>query len=105
MALAVALAGAAQRDALVHGHVAAYNGGFADDHASGVIDEEPPAQERAGMDVDAGKEARNLRENARRQAQLVTPEPVRDAVNPHRPEARIAEQNLKLRARSRDRAP
>ena len=101
VALAVALAGAAQRDALVHGHVAAHDGGFADHHAGGVIDEQAPAEQRAGMDVDAGEEAAHLRENARRQAQVVAPEPVRNAMNPHRPKARIAEQHFEPRARSR----
>ena len=101
VALAVLLAGAAQRDALVHGHVAAHDGGFADDHAGGVVDEETPAEQRAGMNIDAGEEAADLREDARRQAQIVTPKPVRNAVNPHRPEPRIAEQNFKPRARGR----
>jgi len=40
MALTVTLAGAAQRHALVQSHVVAHNGGFADDHAGGVIDEQ-----------------------------------------------------------------
>jgi hypothetical protein len=65
MALAVALAGAAQRHALVHGHVAAHDGGFADHHAGRVVDEQPPPEQRAGMNVDAGVEAGHLRENAR----------------------------------------
>ena len=53
------------------------------------------------MNIDAGEEAGELREDARRQTQPATPEPVGDAVKPHGPEARIAEQDLKPRARSR----
>ena len=57
VALAVALARAAQRDALVEGHVAADDRSFADHHAGGVIDEEPPAEQRAGMNIDSGQKA------------------------------------------------
>ncbi len=85
VALAVALAGAAERDALVEGDVAADDGGFADDHAGGVIDEEPPAEQRAGMDIDAGEEAGDLREHAGRRRSLCAPERVGDAVDTRPP--------------------
>ncbi len=56
--LAVLLAGAAERDALVEGYVVADDRSFTDDHAHAVIDEEAAADLRAGMNLDAGKEAR-----------------------------------------------
>ena len=58
-------AGAAERDALIERDVAADDGGLADDDARGVIDEEPAAQQRAGVDIDAGKEAGELRKEPR----------------------------------------
>jgi hypothetical protein len=100
VALAVALAGSAQRHALVHGHVAAHNGRFADHHAGCVVNKQPATQQRTGMDVDAGEEAAHLREYPRRQSQADTPQLVGDAVNPHRPQPRIAEQDLQPGARS-----
>ncbi len=39
MALALSFTGTAQGNALVHGDVATDDGGFANDHSSGVIDE------------------------------------------------------------------
>jgi hypothetical protein len=53
------------------------------------------------MNVHAGVEPAHLREHARRQTQVVTPKPMRDAVNPHRPQPRIAKQHLQPGARSR----
>jgi len=99
VALAVPLAGAAERDALVESDVAADDGGFADDNAGGVIDEEAAAEQRTGMDVDAGEEAGEPRKNTCGQAQLHLPEPVRNAVIPDGPQARIAEHELKPGAR------
>ena len=69
MPLASLFAGAAQRDALVEGHVVADLGGFADDHAHAVIDEEAPADLGAGMDLDSGDPSRDLRQASRREAQ------------------------------------
>ena len=60
MALAVLLAGAAQRDALVQQHVVADLRGLADHHAHAVIDEEAAADARAGMNLDARQSARKL---------------------------------------------
>ncbi len=68
MPFAVAFSGSAERDALVDGHIAAHDRGFANHHACCMVDKKPPPQQRAGMDINAGIEARDLREDARRQA-------------------------------------
>ena len=92
VALAVAFAGAAQGDALIDGDVAADDRGFADDDAGGVIDEEPTAEQRAGMNIDAGdRSGRSAKERARAAAALRARAGGRCG-EPDRPEARIAEQ-------------
>ena len=63
--LAVLLAGAAERDALVERDVVADDRRLADDHAHAVVDEEALADGGAGVDLDAGEEARDLGEPAR----------------------------------------
>ena len=105
VALAVALAGSAQGDALIEGDVAADDGGFADDDAGGVVDEEAAAEQRAGMDVDAGEEAGDLRENARGETQVGAPERVarRDGTTP--PRGRGSRGRLQATSAQRDRAP
>ncbi len=92
---------AAERYALVHGDVAADDGRFADDNSGGVIDEEPRPEKRARMNIDARIESADLRKDARAEAQLVMPQPMRNAMNPHGPQPRIAEQNFEVGARSR----
>ena len=59
--LALLLAGAAQGHALVEQNVVADFGGLADHHAHAVVDEEPAADRRAGMDLDARQGAAELR--------------------------------------------
>ena len=80
---------AAQRDAVVDQHVVADFRGFADHHAHAVVDEEAPADRRARVDFHAGKEAVNLRQDARGPAQPTLPHPVRNAVRPHRVETGV----------------
>ena len=67
MTFALLLAGSAQRDALIDGDVVANNGRFTDDDTGAVVDEEPSTQARAGMNIDAGEEARELGETRARQ--------------------------------------
>ena len=63
MALALLITGAAERHALVEQHIVADLGGFPDDHAGAVVDEEPPPDGCARMDLDARKKAAELRNN------------------------------------------
>ena len=54
MALADVLTRAAQRNALINGHIVADDGGFADDHAVAMVDEHPAPDLRAGVNFNAG---------------------------------------------------
>ena len=101
MALALVQAGAAQRDAVIQGHILADLGRLADHHAHAVVDEQARADRRAGMDFDAGQAAHHLREPARQQFQPVHPQPVCDAVAPDGVQAGIAEQHFQQTARGR----
>jgi len=65
MALALLLAGSAERDALVEQHVIADFRGLADHHAHPVIDKAPPADGGAGMDLDSRNSSIELRNNSR----------------------------------------
>ena len=80
MALAALAAGAAQRHALVEQHVVADLGGFADHHAGAVVDEEAAADGGAGVDLDLGEEAADLRNHARQQRHAPAVKPVGQAV-------------------------
>src|SRR6266498_351558 len=62
MALASLLAGAAERHALVQRDPIADLARLADHHTHAVVDEETPADRRAGMDLDTGEESANLRD-------------------------------------------
>ena len=58
---------APERDRLIEPHVAADDGGLADDDAGAVIDEEARADRGAGMDVDAGLRMGDFRDDPREQ--------------------------------------
>ena len=58
MPLAALVAGTAQRYALIHQHVVANFRRFANDDSHAVVDEEAPADGRAGMNFDARQESR-----------------------------------------------
>ena len=68
---------AAERDALVDRAVVADLGRLADHDAHAVVDEDAPADLRARMDLDAGEEARQVRDEAPHPVQAVRPAPVR----------------------------
>jgi hypothetical protein len=100
VALAVALAGAAESDSLVDGDIAADDCRFADDDARCVVNEEPATEECGGVNIDAGVEAGDLGDDARGQWQAGAPEGVGDAMKPDGPEAWIAEKDFKAGAGS-----
>jgi hypothetical protein len=72
VALAFFVARAAQRHALVEQHIVSDFGGFADHHAHAVVDEEPPPDVGAGVNLDPRQEAAGLRDDARRQRHTPT---------------------------------
>ena len=69
-------------------------GGLADHHAGAVVDEEAAADGGAGVDLDLGEEAADLRDHARQQRDAPAIELVREAVRQDGVEARIAEEDL-----------
>ena len=103
--------GAAERDTLVDRHIVADLGGFTDHHAHAVIDKKAPADFRAGMDLDAGKEAAKMAHEARQRSQAADCHSqcasrcnrmrVKARISkrdlPHRPQRRVAlEDNLEI---------
>ena len=101
MALADSLARTAQGHALVDGHVVAHFRRLADHDAEGVVDEDPSPDERTGVDVDAGEDARGPRHGPRRGAPVAHPESVRHPVGPQGVQARVGEGGLEEPARGR----
>ena len=92
----------AERDPVVDHHVVADLGGFADHHAHAVVDEEPAPDGRAGMDLDAGEEARELRQHPGGPAQRrLRPQPVGQPVGPDGVQTRVDERVLDVSARGR----
>src|SRR5205807_10370648 len=61
-ALLAARAGAAERHAGIEGAVVADLAGLADHHAHAVVDEQAPADPRAGMDLDPGHHTPQMRD-------------------------------------------
>jgi hypothetical protein len=90
--------GAAQRHALIDGYIVSDLGGFADDDAKAMIDEQVAADRGAGMDVDAGQPARQMIDEAREEEQVRLEQPVGNAVHADGEQPRI-EQNFPARTR------
>jgi len=90
---------AAERDALVDGAVVADLGRLAHDDAHAVVDEHAPADHRARMDLDAGEEAPDVRDEAAEPAQPARPAPVGAPVKDERMQPRVAREHLPRRAR------
>ena len=96
MALAAVLTGTAEGYVLVYQAVVADDGGFADDDAHAVIDEQSLADGRAGMDLYAGFMPRALAEIAGDQLHIVLIKPVRAPMLAHRLVAGIEKEYLQL---------
>ena len=82
---------AAERDAVIEHHVVADLGRLADHDAHRVVDEEPPADRRARVDLDAGEQAGSTAEQqpGRQRSAVPLPHPVRQPVQPDRVQAGI----------------
>src|ERR1017187_2707701 len=98
MPFAVLQAGAAEGDSVVDRHVGTNLGGFPDDDAGGVVDEQPGAEYRAGVDVHSGEQAGQRREETAGWLVVALPQPVADPVSPHRVQARVAQHQLSTAA-------
>ena len=91
---------AAQRDTVVDHDVVADLGRLADDHAHAVVDEEPPPEPGARVDLDAGGETNPLSQHPCRQtAAGHRPQGVGAAVGPDREQAGRGQGYLHPRAR------
>src|SRR5580658_4323391 len=73
MPLAALLAGPAERHTLVKRDIVTDHGSLTNHHAHAVIDEQTTADLRPGMDLDAGEQARHLRQPARQEKAVVIP--------------------------------
>src|SRR5690606_3057756 len=102
VALAPALeAGAAERHPVVQRAVLTDHGGLADDDAHAVVDEEARPDLRAGVDLNAGQEASDLRDGPPQQLEVVFPQPVCDPVGPDGVQAGVQEHDLQRTASRR----
>ena len=91
----------AEGNALVERDVVADSGCFADDHAHAVIDEEAVPDLSAGMDLDAGDQARRLRQCPCGKAPAMQPEPMMKAETPQRMQPGVKQHDLEGRLRRR----
>ena len=89
----------AQRHAVVKGHVVADFGGFADDDAGRVVDEQVFADSRGGVNVDARQKTPERGQNARRRAEIPFPQAMRQTVRQNRVKSRIAQKHFDFRTR------
>ena len=97
MALADVLARAAQRNALIDGHIIADDGRFADDHAVAVVDEHPAADLRAGVNLNARLMPGPLAQNAGQQRMAFPIQDVGPAMGLQRFQPGIAQPHLQQR--------
>jgi hypothetical protein len=88
------LAGATERNALVEQAIVSDDGGFADDDAHPVIDEEPAPDLSARVNLDAGHQPRYLADDARRQRHARIVQTMGDAVQKDRVKAGVTEKDL-----------
>ena len=80
--------------------IVAYLGSLANDHTHAVINEHPPADGRARMDLDSRQEAAPVRQPAREPAESRFPEPIgRPAMPDQRMQAGIASEHFPAAAR------
>ena len=89
---------AAEGDAVVEHDTVANLGGFADDDAHPVVNEEAAADGGAGVDLHTREEARELRQDARWALDVAGPQCVGDAVHPDGVKAGIDDGVLKIAA-------
>src|SRR6185437_6530193 len=97
VALALLERGAAQGHALIKGHLVADLGRLADHHPHAMVDEEAAADGGAGMDLDAGQDPAEMRQETAGQEPIATPEPVSQAIKDEGVQAGIAKHDLGTR--------
>lgn len=83
-----------QCHSLINGAVISDFRRFADHDSTTMIDENPPANDRSGMDLDTGCNSRQMRKEPCEPFQAVIPAPVRSPVNENGLKSGITGQNL-----------
>ncbi len=73
-------------------------GRLADHHPHAMVDEQAAADGGAGMDLDAGQEPPDMRQEAAGQPPIAAPQPVGEAVDDQGMQPGIAKQDLGTRA-------
>ncbi len=102
VALALVPGRAAQRNAVIERRIVADLRRLADHDSHAVVDENAPADRRAGVDLDSRQPAAPVRQPARQPAEVRPPQAVDDRAMPdQRVQSRIAGKNLPGRARGR----
>ncbi|MPM31554.1 hypothetical protein SDC9_78109 [bioreactor metagenome] len=101
VALTNILAGTAEGRALIDGHVVSDHGGFADDYANAVVNEQTLADGCRRVDINARAEAARFGNHPAQQLHAARIEKVRPAVHPYRAETRVAKHDLQRGERSR----
>src|SRR3990167_9088770 len=95
MALTLVPTGAAKGYTLVKSDVIADLGGFTDDDAHTVVDKETPANLRTRVNFDTRRPAPEVRHHSRQPLPATAPQRMRQAMQPHRMQPRIASDHLK----------
>ena len=96
MALALVLAGAAQRNTVVKQDIVADLGSLTDDNAHAVVDHKAPADLGSGVDLNAGALPVPLGLKPRQKEQLMLIEKMRDPMPDDGVDARIEQEDLQL---------
>ncbi|MNK96625.1 hypothetical protein D3C87_1169150 [compost metagenome] len=99
--LALVPAGAAQGHALINSHVIADFGGFTDNDAHAMVNEETTTDLGTRMDLDPGQPAAEIRHQPRQPFQVRAPQHRRQTVNPDGVHAGVASQDFKSVTRRR----
>jgi hypothetical protein len=94
VAFAATFSGTTQRHLLIEHDIVANDGGFADDDAETMIDEESAANLGGRVDFNASKKACPVGKQAGERRKAVAPQAMIQAVHPDSVEARVAEHDL-----------
>ena len=99
VALPAVASAATECHAVVQHDVIADLGRLADHDAHAVVDEETASDGRAGVDLDAGEPASELRTGARDEARAPVPQHMHHTVRPHGVQAWVQQSDLERSAR------
>src|ERR1700679_1332017 len=96
MAVALFLAGAAERHAMQHGDIVLNHRGLADDNAGGVVEEYAAADLRGRMDVHREQRRHPALDEPGQRTTTVPPQPMRHAIALQRMESFEEQESLRI---------